>query len=131
MAKLCKDRGILVNVGDDFMYSDYLVPMLVERGDLQVTITTNGASPAFGKWLQQRLEGWLPPEMEQFIAFLGHAREQGKERIRDDHARAELARLLASPESYQKFLKIDPAGRERWLEQLLNEYAGRDAESAS
>lgn len=126
VGKLCKERGILVNVGDDFPISDYLVPTLIERGDLQVTISTNGASPAFGKWLKQRLEGWLPADMEQFIAFLGHAREQGKARIKDDHARAELARLLASPESYQRFSKLDSAGRERWLAQLLHEHAGRD-----
>lgn len=131
VARLCKERGILVNVGDDFLYSDYLVPMLIERGDLQVTITTNGASPAFGKWLKHRLEGWLPPEMEQFIAFLGHAREQGKARIRDEHARAELARLLASPDSYQTFTKLDPAGRDRWLAKLLHEYAARDEDSVS
>lgn len=131
VARLCKERGILVNVGDDFPVSDYLVPMLIERGDLQVTITTNGASPAFGKWLKQRLEGWLPPEMEQFIAFLGHARRQGKERIKDDYTRTELARVLASPESYQKFTKLDAAGRERWLAQLLHEYAARDQDSPS
>lgn len=129
VAKLCKERGILVNVGDDFPVSDYLVPLLVERGDLQVAISTNGASPAFAKWLKQRLEGWLPPEMESFIAFLGHARRQGKERIRDDHARAELARFLASPESYQTFTKLDAAGRDRWLAQLLHEYAARGSES--
>lgn len=131
VAKLCKERGILVNVGDDFPVSDYLVPMLVERGDLQVAITTNGASPAFGKWLKQRLEGWLPPEMESFIAFLGHARRQGKDRIRDDHARAELARVLASPESYQKFTQLDAAERHRWLAQLMHDYAARDQDTPS
>ncbi len=125
VARLCKDRGILVNVGDDFLASDYLVPVLIERGDLQVAITTNGASPAFGKWLKQRLEGWLPAEMEQFIAFLGHARQQGKARISDEYARAELAKLLAAPDSYQTFCKLDAAGRERWLANLLNEYAAR------
>lgn len=125
VARLCKSRGILVNVGDDFLVSDYLVPVLVERGDLQVAITTNGASPAFAKWLKQRLEGWLPPAMEQFIAFLGHARELGKERIADEYTRAELARVLASPESYAQFTKLDAPARERWLGQLVTEYAAR------
>lgn len=122
IAERCRERGILVNVADDHAQSDYLVPALVERGDLTVAITTNAQSPAFGKWLKGRLESWLPAEMEAFISFLGQARIEARQRIADSEKRTALADYLAAPAAYAEFSKRDDAGRSRWLGELILKY---------
>ena len=47
--------GALVNVADDPVVCDFIVPASVTRGNLHVAISTGGTNPALAKWLRQRL----------------------------------------------------------------------------
>lgn len=49
-ARLCKAKGIPVNVADSREESTFLFPALVRRGTLTVGINTGGASPAAARW---------------------------------------------------------------------------------
>ena len=45
IARLCKERGILVNVVDDKNACSFLFPALVKEGSLSIGISTEGTSP--------------------------------------------------------------------------------------
>jgi precorrin-2 dehydrogenase len=57
LASLAREAGILVNTEDDVELSDFHVPAIVRRGDLTITVSTGGASPALARILKRRLEG--------------------------------------------------------------------------
>ena len=65
---------IPVNVVDDPAHSSFIVPSLVERGDLLVAISTSGQSPALAKLLRQRLQKEIGPEYSSLLKLLGAVR---------------------------------------------------------
>jgi len=67
---------IPVNVVDDPARSSFIVPSLVERGDLLVAISTSGQSPALAKILRQRLQREIGPEFSSLLKLLGAVRRK-------------------------------------------------------
>src|SRR5579875_2635493 len=68
--------GVLVNAVDDPPNCDFYAMALVRRGDLQVAISTNGLSPAFARWMRERLDGALPNEYGDLLALLSEVRQE-------------------------------------------------------
>lgn len=52
-------RGVLVNVADDPGACDFIVPAVVRRKDIMLTVSTGGYSPAFSRYLREQLTEWL------------------------------------------------------------------------
>jgi precorrin-2 dehydrogenase / sirohydrochlorin ferrochelatase len=67
--------GILTQAVDDIPYCDFFAMAIVRRGDLQLGISTNGRSPAFARWMRERLDTELPAEYGDLLAVLGDVRE--------------------------------------------------------
>lgn len=67
--------GIWVNSADDPANCSFTLPARVRRGDLMVTISTSGRSPALAAWLRRRLGDELGPEYEELLDLLGAERE--------------------------------------------------------
>jgi len=55
LAREARRRGVLVNVVDDPDAGDFTVPAVLQRGSLQVGISTGGASPALARRLRDEL----------------------------------------------------------------------------
>lgn len=55
-AKQAKAKGSIVNVVSDGALCDFIVPARVARGDLLLTVSTSGASPAFARVLKERID---------------------------------------------------------------------------
>jgi siroheme synthase-like protein len=68
-------RGILCNAVDDIENCHFYYGSIVQRGDLQIAISTNGKSPALARRLRQELEQQFGPEYEMWLEWLGAARE--------------------------------------------------------
>ncbi len=71
-------NGILVNVVDEPDYCNFYVPSIIDRGDLSVSISTKGRSPAFARILRKKLEEYLPGELSKEVTLLGDLREEQK-----------------------------------------------------
>ena len=72
--------GILTQAVDDIPYCDFFAVAIVRRGDLQLGISTNGRSPAFARWMRERLNTELPAEYGDLLAVLGDIRDAIKAR---------------------------------------------------
>ena len=82
-----ESRGsrILVNSVDDTAYCDFIFPSYVKRGDLTISISTSGASPALAKRLRAYIEKIIPSNMQSFLQEMKGLRKtmpKGKERMR-------------------------------------------------
>lgn len=69
-------RGVLVNSVDDPDNCDFYYPAVVNRGDLQIAISTAGHSPALAQRIRIELEHQFGPEYTQWIRELGDARRE-------------------------------------------------------
>ena len=74
VAKACRRKKIWVNVVDEPELCDFYVPAVVERGPLQIAISTAGASPLFAKRLREELEKVIPASTGKLLEKLGKMR---------------------------------------------------------
>ncbi len=79
--RACTKKGILVNVVDDPAHSSFIVPSVIRRGNLQIAISTGGASPALAKALRQRFESELNQKYGDLVAYLKKQRIHIKKTI--------------------------------------------------
>ena len=90
-------RGMLVNSVDDPDNCDFYYPAVVNRGDLQIAISTAGHSPALAQRIRIELEQQFGPEYAHWIRQLGDARRELFATDMDPEARKqklhEMARL--------------------------------------
>lgn len=94
-------RGVLCNAVDDPTNCDFYYPAVVNRGDLQIAISTNGRSPALAQRIRRELEEQFGPEYESWVAELGTERDQLAAVEMDPEARKKLLHELASRHSYE------------------------------
>lgn len=66
--------GVWVNSADDPARCSFTLPSRVRRGDLLVTVSTGGRSPALSSWLRERLEEEIGPEYEALLEVLAAER---------------------------------------------------------
>jgi siroheme synthase-like protein len=89
--------GCLLNVVDDPAHSGFIVPAIVRRGDLAITVSTGGASPALARRLRERLEALFGPEYGELVSLLAELRPDLLARFEDGEARlAAVSRLIDS-----------------------------------
>ena len=69
-----RNKGIPVNIVDDPQKCDFILPAVVQRGDLAITIGTGGKSPALARHLREDLEKQYGKEYEIFLNILGNLR---------------------------------------------------------
>lgn len=67
-------KNMLVNVVDQPRLSNWTAPSVIRQGDLLVTISTNGKSPALSRYLRQQWEKQLTPEYAQWLDALAEVR---------------------------------------------------------
>jgi precorrin-2 dehydrogenase / sirohydrochlorin ferrochelatase len=96
LAAEARALGIPINVVDVPELCTFISPAVVNRDDLQIAISTSGASPAFAARLRRALEDQFGPEYALTLEVLRAARR----------------RLHAD--------EIDPADRMRRLKELAN-----------
>lgn len=117
VAEASRHSGALVNVVDVPALCDFYVPASVNRGELQVAISTGGASPMLAKRLRKELERRFGPEYETYLELLARLRNELKARVADRDRRNEAEeRFLASPA-----LSLIADGRLKEAEQILED----------
>lgn len=65
---------VLLNSTDDPSACDFQVPSQLKRGDLLITVSTGGASPAFSRRIRERLEAEFGWEYGVIVELLGRLR---------------------------------------------------------
>jgi precorrin-2 dehydrogenase/sirohydrochlorin ferrochelatase len=88
--------GILINAVDDPPFCDFYFPSVVRRGDLQIAISTAGASPALAQRLRKEIDALLPLHTGEWLTELGNLRREVLQREPANQARRELLHQLAS-----------------------------------
>jgi len=98
VAEAARAAGIPVNVADDPAHSSFLMASVVERGPVQVAISTSGTSPALVRRLRARVEGAIPEGYAALAALAGRFRAEAIRRLPDPDARKRFwERVMEGP----------------------------------
>ncbi|MEY2337250.1 siroheme synthase CysG [Acinetobacter baumannii] len=118
----CEARNLLVNSVDDIPHCRFMVPAIIDRSPLIVSVASNGTSPVLSRQIRTQLETSIPHGMGKLAEFSGKWRNQVKEKISNpDERRIFWENLYASPLKEQVFNdNLDVA--DSMLEQALQEW---------
>ncbi|KZB73357.1 MULTISPECIES: bifunctional precorrin-2 dehydrogenase/sirohydrochlorin ferrochelatase [Thalassospira] len=101
LASIAKAVGTIANVEDVKQYCDFSSPARIQRGDLMITVSTNGKSPRLAGRIRRAIEHWLDPKWSERLSILSAEREKWKAEG------ADMKQLLEKTDDF-----ID---RRRWL----------------
>ncbi|MBS0521567.1 MAG: uroporphyrinogen-III C-methyltransferase, partial [Proteobacteria bacterium] len=119
-AAAARAAGVPVNVVDRPAISDFIMPAIVDRGDVVVAISTGGSSPTLATTLRARIEA-LVPERIAVVASLAKAfRRQVNDLMAEPaRRRAFWCRIVEGPAG-RLALAGDEAGARRVVVSELN-----------
>jgi siroheme synthase-like protein len=91
-------RSILCNTADDPPLCDFFFASIVQRGDLQIAISTAGQSPALAQRLRREIDAQLPADLGPWLAELGQLRREVLQAMPAGAERKSLLHALAHRE---------------------------------
>lgn len=118
----CEAEKILVNSVDDPPHCRFMVPAIIDRSPLVVSIATNGTSPVLSRQIRTQLEASIPHGMGKLAEFSGKWRAVVKSKIENpDERRIFWEDLYASPLKEQVF-NDNIVDANKLIEQALKEW---------
>ncbi len=109
VSEACRRRGIPVNVVDSPLESSFIVPSVMERGSLIVSVSTSGISPALSRTLRKRIEfliDGLFPRISSYLKFLKGFRREIMKNISDPAKRRDVLVFLGSEEALSLYEEL-------------------------
>jgi precorrin-2 dehydrogenase/sirohydrochlorin ferrochelatase len=76
LAALARSHRVLVNVEDTLALCDFHVPAILRRGDLAISISTDGGSPTLSRRLREYLGELFPPVWAERIRWIAGMRDE-------------------------------------------------------
>ena len=120
-------RGLLCNIADRPKACNFILPSIVNRGDLIIAISTSGKSPAFAKRLRKQLEAEFGDEYAEFLNLMGVIRKKLLSQDHEPEAHKHLFEQLIERDPV-KMLKDGDTDR---INSLLHEILGEGYELES
>ncbi|AUX88865.1 MULTISPECIES: siroheme synthase CysG [Acinetobacter] len=118
----CEAENVLVNSVDDPPHCRFMVPAIIDRSPLVISVASNGTSPVLSRQIRTQLEATIPHGMGKLAEFSGKWRSAVKAKITNpDERRIFWEDLYASPLKEQVFNE-NLAEADRLIEQALNEW---------
>ncbi len=114
----------LCNIADRPEACNFIIPSVINRGDLVIAISTSGKSPAFAKKLRKDLEKIFGEEYAEFLQFMGMIR---KKLLSENHEPEAHKRLFEQLINGGLFEMISDRKRED-INSLLFEILGKGYE---
>jgi precorrin-2 dehydrogenase/sirohydrochlorin ferrochelatase len=98
-----RQRGVLCNIVDVPELCDFYYPAIVQRGDLQIAVSTAGRSPALAQRLRKELEAQFGVEYADWLVNLGHSRDAMMAAQLTADERKERLHALVTAEAFEDF----------------------------
>jgi precorrin-2 dehydrogenase/sirohydrochlorin ferrochelatase len=80
VADEARSRRVWVNAVDDVPNCDFIMPGIVQKGDLVVAISTSGLSPAMARKARENIEEFLGEEDAELLDLAGEIRRELNEK---------------------------------------------------
>jgi len=94
VAHACRKNGVLVNVATAPDEGTFIVPSVIERGDLLIAISTCGDSPALARRIREELEQTYGPEYGVFLEKMALLRRRLLKEVPGEEDRRKIFQAL-------------------------------------
>jgi len=121
ISKDAEQAQILCNIADRPEVCNFILPSIVCRGDLVITISTSGKSPALAKHLRQKLETQFGPEYADFLFLMGAIRRRLLSEAHEPEAHKALFNQLIDSD----IIQLMQAGKTEEINSLLYKILGK------
>lgn len=98
--KVSEEAPCLVNVVDMPEMANFIVPSVLNRGPMTITVSTSGASPAAARAVRKEIESLYNKNFGQYLNFLKQMRKKIIKAIPDKKARERFLNGVASKEIF-------------------------------
>jgi len=83
-------KGILVNVVDDPVLCDFIVPSIVKKGPIVIAISTSGVLPSLSKKLRKEISEYITEDYIKYVNIVGYFRKYLINNVKNKRKRAEI-----------------------------------------
>jgi precorrin-2 dehydrogenase/sirohydrochlorin ferrochelatase len=111
----------LCNIADRPEVCNFILPSIVRQGDLVITISTSGKSPALAKHLRQKLETQFGREYADFLALMGAVRQKLLSQAHEPEAHKALFNQLIDSD----LIQLMQAGKTKEINSILYKILGK------
>lgn len=115
-------RNLIVNVVDRPELCSFIVPSTITRGELCISISTGGASPAVAKKIRKELETIFGAEYEKYLDLLTKMRSIAMSDIKDSAKRRKVLRRLAEKDILDIVKNKGAAEAETKIREIISKY---------
>lgn len=102
-------RGVLCNAVDEPDRCHFYYPAIVQRGDLQIAISTAGHSPALAQRIRKELEQQFDASYADWLEWLGAIRRRLFQRNMNAQRRRNILHRAARQQVYERFTRAQQA----------------------
>jgi len=116
-----QNQKVLCNIADRPEICNFILPAVVQQGDLVITVSTNGKSPAFAKRLRKELQQTYGKEYERFLELMGVIRKKLLNEAHEPEAHKPLFEALIDGDLVTAIKNNDIKTIDRLLNNVLGE----------
>lgn len=88
VAQEARERGVWINAADDPSHCDFILPSVLQRGDLVVAVATGGSSPALSRAIREELESYFTKDYAELTEVAAEVRRELRQRSVSPGAKA-------------------------------------------
>jgi precorrin-2 dehydrogenase/sirohydrochlorin ferrochelatase len=114
-------RRILVNVADSLQECNYVVPAVLDRGDVRIAVTSGGRSPILAQKARDEIAKVIGPEYADLARILGACRREVRELLPNPQDRQRLWTRIVNT----NVLTLASEGRSEEIRERVFAYARR------
>src|SRR5262245_11351575 len=127
IAAIARALGVPVNVPDKPALCTFVMPAIVDRGEVTIAIGTEGASPVLAQRLRAWLERELPPRLDRLARIARDFRDRVASKLPAGRARRKFWESILDGEAAEAVLAGDQDDARRAIEEALQVAASASA----
>ena len=120
----CTREGKLLNAADNPPLCDFILPANVRRGDLTISVSSQGKAPFFTKEMRRKIDKLIPPIYNDIIDLAGKFREELLKQKKNKSSK-EKARIFKSftSKDWEKILRENgKKSSHYYIQKILKEF---------
>jgi siroheme synthase-like protein len=125
VAQAASERGLLCNIVDQPALCNFITPAVVERGRLQISISTGGGSPSLAQRVKREVATLINEDYGDLLDIVAALRSEAHRLIPDYEGRRELLRAFVESEALELLREGRREDAEHLARKMLRERTSR------